>query len=566
MAERKVTETLRDQRGRILALCNPRARWSPRRSEDALRDIHFRLHRYRASGGGREAEIHAVGGRHGAYLRTDWDRATTDNLDELPPASKGNRLTGVSDIALQASEGLVEQLGRAMHRAGVTEHHAMRVEGHRCVELAIGAPESMKLLPTEEGDTYARARVELPILYRSRPIDSSGEIGDLARARLHVRARVASLATPNGVQLFIEWSETKNKDVDVAGARDERVTRDIGRWARAQGAAGQDLRLTGLSADREISELRIAFRRSRGANLIAADVSFGDSPPDRAGAANGEVFLERDWALGLSEHLVTDRIRDGLLRDLGALPPPFGPDPVALPGATDLFLDSFDVRLDDGALLFEGVLRRQGTPVVTADYIAEVKLKLSNGRVQAEVGKVKVDTREWYADLADFVSGRAVSGAIERGLRQAVGASAGGRLTTLFSGELLSQIATVGAGGTLDAEPVLERLELRRAGVVAQGKVEIADVRSDPVASFAVLPARGGPNKRILHAGGSWAPGGRLTKFKWEFGDGEREELSGARTGFVVEHDYSPGRFTPRLTVTDDRGRTASAAKAMNVA
>jgi hypothetical protein len=48
---------MRDRRGRILALCKPDEPWSPRRTQDAIRDIHFGLHRYLAVGAGREAEV-----------------------------------------------------------------------------------------------------------------------------------------------------------------------------------------------------------------------------------------------------------------------------------------------------------------------------------------------------------------------------------------------------------------------------------------------------------------------------------------------------------------------------
>jgi len=460
-------------------------------------------------------------------------------------------------------ESVVEELVRAMHRVGATDHQVVWVDGDRRVELSFGAPENLSLLPTEEEDAEARARLELPVLYRSRPLDAADDVGDTASARLNVRARVASQASPTGVQLFIDWSETRDEDVDVAGPDGDQVASEIARYARVQGASGQDVRLPGFTE--RLSELTTAFRRARGRDLVSVTLSFGSAPPDQANHIEGDVFLDRDWALALSEHLVTERIRAGLQQDLGALPPPFGLDPVVLPGTTDLYLDSFDVLLADGAIVFEGQLRREGTPVVTASYSAEVELQLVGGRVQANVGKVKVQTREWYASLADFISGGAISAAVERGLRQSLGASAGGRLTTFFSSELLREVAAVNSSRTVDADPVLERLELHDAGIVAQGRLEVADLEAPPVAAFAVLPSQRGPRWRILHAGGSWAPGGRLTGFRWALGDGDEEEVSGARTSFVLEHEFPAGTFTTRLTVKDDRGASASAAQTLEV-
>src|SRR4051794_21386738 len=101
MAERRVTQAIRDRYGRNLALCNPGESWSPRRCRDAIRDIHFGLHHYIASAEGKEADIHVVNDPSGAYLRTDPDSTTWNNLDDLPQAKEGNALTGVSEVALQ---------------------------------------------------------------------------------------------------------------------------------------------------------------------------------------------------------------------------------------------------------------------------------------------------------------------------------------------------------------------------------------------------------------------------------------------------------------------------------
>ena len=565
LAVRRVTETLKDRYGRILALCNPDETWSPRRAGDALRDIRFGLHHYVAVGDGREADVRAIGGQSGGYLRSDWDDTTANNLDELPAPTVGNPLTGTSDVAVQVTEETVERLARAMYRVGATEHQGFLVEGDRYVELTLGAPSGISLLPTEPGETEARARLEVPVLYRARPIITADDIGETANALLHVRARVASAASPEGVQLLVDWSETTDDDVDMPGRDDPQIVADIARFARSQGAQGQDVRLPGLSDRAPLTELTTTFRRSAGKDVVGVTLSFGGAEPDPDSRLQGEIFLRREWALALSESIVLERVRDGLRQDIGALPPPFGPDPVILPGTTDVYLDSFDVTMSDGSIVFEGQLRRSSTPVVTATYHAEVGLKLVAGRVQAKVGKIKVQTREWYASLADFVSGGAVSGAVERGLRQSLGANVTGRMTTYFSGDLLREIASVNTSRAIDVEPVLEEIEVRAAGIVAQGRLEIAEHPAPPVASFAVLPSLKGPQWRLLHAGASWAPSGSVESFAWSFGDGSDEELTGARTHFATEHEFAPGTFVTRLTVKDDHGATTTTAQSLEV-
>lgn len=75
-----------------------------------------------------------------------------------------------------------------------------------------------------------------------------------------------------------------------------------------------------------------------------------------------------------------------------------------------------------------------------------------------------------------------------------------------------------------------------------------------------------GPSARFSHScaghncnfdgGQSNGQGRRLVSFHWDFGDGSEGE------GRVVEHVYDErGRYTVRLTVTDDRGRSDSSAR-----
>jgi len=85
MAHREVTRSRKDQDGDILALCTPGQPWSPRQKRDAISDIESRTHSYfvDVTGIGR-VDIHVVEGRTGKYLRTDPDKTSRNNLDDLP--------------------------------------------------------------------------------------------------------------------------------------------------------------------------------------------------------------------------------------------------------------------------------------------------------------------------------------------------------------------------------------------------------------------------------------------------------------------------------------------------
>lgn len=86
MADRLVTASGKNSDGDITALCQAGAWWSPRRKPDAISDIEGGIHRYYVRlEGYREVDIHVVKHpRYGKYLRTDPDKTSKNNLDDLP--------------------------------------------------------------------------------------------------------------------------------------------------------------------------------------------------------------------------------------------------------------------------------------------------------------------------------------------------------------------------------------------------------------------------------------------------------------------------------------------------
>ena len=85
MIDRRVTQTGKDKDGDITKLCNPNAWWSPRSKKDAIEDIDGGTYRYYVKTDDEEVDIHVVDDPDkGKYLRTDPDKTTSNNLDDLP--------------------------------------------------------------------------------------------------------------------------------------------------------------------------------------------------------------------------------------------------------------------------------------------------------------------------------------------------------------------------------------------------------------------------------------------------------------------------------------------------
>jgi hypothetical protein len=81
--DRRVTATKRDRSGRIIALCNPAEKWSPRRSADVVKDIQSNKKSYYVEEVPRRKYVRVVSG---GLLQTTSDATSQNSLDRLPGA------------------------------------------------------------------------------------------------------------------------------------------------------------------------------------------------------------------------------------------------------------------------------------------------------------------------------------------------------------------------------------------------------------------------------------------------------------------------------------------------
>ena len=84
-----------------------------------------------------------------------------------------------------------------------------------------------------------------------------------------------------------------------------------------------------------------------------------------------------------------------------------------------------------------------------------------------------------------------------------------------------------------------------------------------PYASFTYSPEYPIVNEKIIfNASSSYDPDGNITKYEWDFGDGNITEVEEP----VITHTYSiAGNYTVKLTVTDDKGMKSSISRNITV-
>ena len=84
MIERKVTNTRKDENGRIIDLCNPVEWWSPRTADEVIIDIEESFYEYYLVVGGQKVKLKVINGSVEKHLRTDPNKTTKNFLEILP--------------------------------------------------------------------------------------------------------------------------------------------------------------------------------------------------------------------------------------------------------------------------------------------------------------------------------------------------------------------------------------------------------------------------------------------------------------------------------------------------
>lgn len=483
------------------------------------------------------------------------------------------------DTVFQIEESALTWIAQRMHQAGTLGHRYYRVQASYCVDLQFGAP-VLTVDTTSHPDGRPRVVASTPVLAHVRPVDDPGMLGDYAVATVFFHGMLVPPGAyplgPNDL-LSVDWSETSQSDFvfhsPTSGV--EASVRDAIMAMLVDAKASASL---GYLGDAGVTFLAMASTAgSSGAGrVLSIGLDFSGSAGDAA-ALNS--FAQQDWAAALSYEFVTERIGEALGRALGGgTPPPIGASPVLIreeivctwptpfgcleqaPQRT--YLDSLTVTLAPGAILLGGQVRQVTdswhVPDIAAAWSVGVTLTVdSSGNVKPSIGKPIVQAIGPFAAIANFLSGGQVAGAVGAGITEVFGASLGstdpGGVLGLVIEELSSAGRAVGTGIT--AKPA--SLEIRTDGIVVHGTFQ--DSRGAPVPVADVVAFAGKqPGELILHAGGSWAPGDRLTAFSWNFGDGQAATSTGATTRSVASHVYLPGGYSLCLTVQDSQGRSAT--------
>jgi hypothetical protein len=251
------------------------------------------------------------------------------------------------------------------------------------------------------------------------------------------------------------------------------------------------------------------------------------------------------WQILVPAKAVIRDIRRGMRATLGAVPP--GPASAAGPATVIGGLD--DAPYDLIAM-------------------TRMEIRLSDGHVEYDINVGTGDVRRRLPDrlhgrvaVDDSDSDRLTHGLAS--LQRRIDASIRATLLDTTSERValaglstLAELLTGGAAADLFV-PVSRRID--PAGLILEGAVEDRFTAQPVEVSFTLGPTND-PAEIWFHAGQSWAPGGTVARYEWDFGDGTVT----ATSDFMERHRYAnPGDYTVSLTVHAEDGRQATASRAV---
>jgi hypothetical protein len=474
-------------------------------------------------------------------------------------------LTGGFDAVVQLDERALQRVFVAMHQAGPSEHAYTHAVGGRQAELLINVP-TVHLDTTPGAAGAIRATAASRVLYHDRPIASPALPGVEAACDVTIRANVGipggdpapvTASTP----LLDDWGPTGPGDIVIHGlgpAEEPQVRSTLLGFINQQRGA---LRL-GFLADAGVTSAaaRVVDRAPAQPPVLAVGMNLTPALKGTSSALTASVVQE-DWAFAVAAEHVIGEVTARLAAELGGLPPPYGPGSVLLrdDGATQEYLDALTIAFGSGAIVITGAVRREGGGLfgtVSATWTTTVTLDLdASQRIVATATEPAVQLNEWYAVVGDWVTGGQIEQAIAASIRAAVGGGfASGGASDLL-GDVLKRL---GSAGTTLQVPLWIRastVEIRPDAIVVHGGVALTTPPRPPVAGLRAMPGPT-PIELVFHAGESWAPGGEVAGFRWDFGDGSSQQSAGTGAAFTASHKYAPGFYQACVTVFDTAGRS----------
>jgi len=541
MSARIVSGVITDPRGRIRALVGD-GDWSPVAVAEANRAIRSGVATFATAQGTR---IHALGGE---WVRTNPNRTEADNLDVMTGDDLGQLPTGEFDLCIEVSSAGMEVLARELHATAAIVND-LSIDWQDLVVTGVLSPPSFARV---DDATFSITR-EVLCDVRSTP-----RLGNPGQRLASVVAEVTVRSTPTvrisqssgAAQFALGYSHVPGGGVrllsPIAPELAPRVAAALGAWLAKEFKDHWTMPLTGPL---------------EGASSVVARFSANGSAQLGVGltGARQQHFPEArhtaHWTLAISRTLVASRVADAVRGTFGAVPSPLGKDKRAdVPGVPDTTLERLEVGLRPGLVVLRGRLRKRGGAVVTVDFEIDLTVNVeADGSVGVQIAQVTTSLVEWYANVANFFSGGAISAMVADGLRRAMSGVTGSG-TGLLDPSVLSRLVRAGTDGSTGLAATTRRAWVEYGGLFLSGSFE--RTTQPPTVTLTSYSD---------HADlvGLSVPGGTATCIRWNVDGAVDEQRYGDR---ALSRTLASGTHSVEVVIETDEGLTASATRTVVIA
>jgi len=489
------------------------------------------------------------------------------------------------DVVVQLRQSSIRDIVKAQHAGEIFFHSYTNQHRGRRIDLIINRP-TVQLLPGPHGDNIERATLIGRVFYHSRRASDLSDVGLGAVADVTIRLKLTiSTGDPanlSGVpKLVIDWQETTRNDIIVHGVSAEmtaEVKDALLHFITVDGGGSYTIPPIGSSSDR-VGSLSFKFLNSN-EPVLTVGMNVGNViKGSKTGMQQVILHKKRDWALALSRNYVVNMIEQSVLDSIGGLPYRISKRcTVRIFGGCAnhqiVKLTELSAFLWFGYIIFYGHIHVRNTgfliPDVNADFQVFVSLSVDiYQQIRIHVGEPHVGNVSFFGDLVNFFSGGVITNAIRNGVKNAFQSQSFGQISEFMSPSFLSGLASADTPINLNIFPSAKDIRVYPYGIIIQGTLAVDETDKPPIASYETHRFGNMLSDTIYDARTSWAPGGWLREFRWDFSDGSSQITRDRGIRFVIKKRISEIRLIPRsiinqifkitcLTVQDDKYRKAT--------
>jgi len=492
--------------------------------------------------------------------------------------------TGGFDVTVQLSEGCLAKIISSQHSLGVMPRRLEWIEGDKHRIVLVNCP-SVALSPENSDLPVPRARFKTRLYWSERNVGAN-EVGEWAVLDVEVVARLVLVGgnpgavAAKGPHLRIDWTAEDAMTITSHPPGSVFASKAAVTFAKLVRSAGiQETDLPTLGAD-DSPVGYVGMRCAMDVNSSYVTIGMNIGGTSKGSLAQLDARLTaHDWTVAVSRDCFVSQLQKAL-----ALHMPLPREiwrgctteaPWPWSGCwnfTRVVLRTLIVQLQDGHVRLSGRFHVANSGALVPDFdgmfTATIGLDIrGDGQIVGSVQSLTADLDGAEGWLLNFLAGDYFSSKLSESVNAALATRAG--WPSFLNADQLGRIAAGKSRSNMDFHLAPRALHVDSDGILIAAELDAPHSATEPIASFTVTGASDDPDRFILDASSSIAPGDELISYLWEHSDGTIDVYHQTSARFIVDHVYTdtadfpsaalglPSERSSCLTTSDRHGRFA---------